>query len=111
MTPLSGSKAAMTPLFSMYNCSCIVGAPDDCGLLLAFFHGLHGRQRLVLDGHRFNRLSQLVTVGMGQKQNRLFGVIHGLGGETRLIIQNQGDAILPWNIFGRYDDKIVPINA
>ena len=48
---------------------------------------------------------------MCQKQNRLFGVIHGFGGEARLVIQNQRDAILSWNIFRRYDDKFVPVDA
>src|SRR6266446_3621541 len=45
---------------------------------------------------------------MGQKQNRLFGMIHGLGGEAWLVVQDQGDAVFPWDVFGRYDYKIVP---
>ncbi len=45
---------------------------------------------------------------MGQKQDRFFGMIHGLGGEAWLVVQDQGDAVFPWDVFGRYDYKIFP---
>jgi len=59
-----------------------------------------GRQRLVLNGNRVHRFSELVTVGMSKKQNRLFRVIHRIGREARLIVQNQGDAVFPRDVFG-----------
>jgi hypothetical protein len=95
-------------LFNQEGLESIVAAPDDCGLLLAFFHGVHGGKRLVLDGNRVYCLAKLVTVCMGQKQNRFFGMIHGFGGEAGLVVQDQGDAVFPRNVFGRYEYKIVP---
>ncbi len=78
---------------------------------LALFYRVHGRERFVLDGNRLNSLSKLVTVRMRQKQNRLFGVIHGLGGQARLIVQNQSDAVFPRNVFGGDNNILVPGNG
>ena len=71
---------------------------------------MYGGKRFILDGNCFNRLSQLVAVGVCQEQNRFFGMIYGFGRQARLVIQNQCDAILPGDIFRRYDDKIVPVD-
>ncbi len=43
-------------LFNQVGLEGIVGAPDDCGLLLAVFDGVHGGERLVLDRNRVDRL-------------------------------------------------------
>jgi len=72
----------------------VVGAPDDYGLLLAFFHGVHGRERLVVDGHRSTAFRTCDGLH-GQKENRLFGVIHCIGSEAMLVFQDQSDAVLP----------------
>ena len=98
-------------LFNQVALEGVVGAPDDSGLPLAFFHGVHGRERLVLDRNRINGLTKHATVCMRQKQNRLFGMIHCFGGQARLVVQDQGDAVFPRNVFGCYQDKLVPRNA
>jgi len=48
---------------------------------------------------------------MRQQQYRLFGVIHRIGRQARLVIQDQRDAILARNVYGRYDDEFVPIHT
>src|SRR5882672_7309859 len=50
-------------------------------------------------------------VCMGQKENRLFGVIHCIGSEAMLVFQDQSDAVLPRNVSGGYQDKFPPCNA
>ncbi len=46
---------------------------------------------------------------MSQKQNRFFGMIHDFGGEARLVVLNQRDAVFAGNIFGGYDDEFDPV--
>ena len=48
---------------------------------------------------------------MGQEENRLFGMIHRIGGQARLVVQDQGDAISPRNVICCYEYKLVPRNA
>src|SRR5439155_1668194 len=61
--------------------------------------------------NRINGLTKHATVCMCQKQKRLFGMIHCFGGQARLVVQDQGDAVFPRNVFGCYQDKLVPRNA
>ena len=38
-------------------------------------------------------------------------MIHKLGGEARLVVQNQRDAVLSRNVLGGYDDIFIPVDA
>ncbi len=96
------------PLLNQIALEGVVGAPDDCGSLLAFFDRMNRVERLIFDRNGIDSLSKLVTVCMGQKKNRLFGVIDFLSGEARLIVQNQRDAVLPWNVFAKEIFLIIP---
>ena len=89
----------------------IVGAPDDRRFVLTLFDGMNCGQRPILDGNGFNRFSQLVAIGMGQKQNGFLVVIHGFGGEARLVVQNKRNAVLSRNVFGGDNNVFVPVNA
>ena len=86
----------------------VVAAPDDRGLLLAFCHSVHRRERLVLDGNRLDGLAKFVTICVGQEESRFFGMIDGLFCEARLVVEDQSDAIFPWNVFGCNCHKLFP---
>src|SRR6267143_6503327 len=98
-------------LFHQESFERVVSAPNDGGLLLALFQRMHRRQWLVFDGDGFDGLAKLVTVGVGQKQDGFFRVVHDFRGETGLVVEDQGDAILSGNISCGYDYKFVPENG
>ena len=98
-------------LFHEKSFESIVGAPNDGGFSFAVLDGVHRRQRLVLNGNGVHRFSELVTVWMSKKQNRLFRVIHRTGGEARLIVQNQGDTVFPRDVSRGNNNIFVPDNV
>ena len=86
----------------------VVRAPNNFRAALALFDREDARKRFVFDRHRLNRLGKNMAVGMGQQQNRLFGMIDELRGQTGLIVNDQRDAILARNIFRGDDYEFVP---
>ena len=52
-----------------------------------------------------------VPIRVGQQHNRLFGVIDAIGGQARLIVDDEGNAIDAGNVSGRDDGQFVPGNA
>ena len=54
-------------LFNQKSFEDVVSTPDDRGLLLAFCHGVHRRERFVLDGNRLDGLAKFVTIRVGQE--------------------------------------------
>jgi hypothetical protein len=48
---------------------------------------------------------------VSEQDDRLFGVIDEIGGEARLIIFEERDAIFAGDVFCGYDDKLVPWNC
>src|SRR6266478_8399609 len=65
----------------------------------------------VLDRNRLDGLAKFVTIRVGQEENRFFGMIDGLCGEARLVVEDQSDAIFPWNVFGCDCYKLFPRNT
>ena len=48
---------------------------------------------------------------MSQEKDGLFGMIDDIGGEARLIVFEERDAIFARDIFCGYDDELVPWNC
>jgi hypothetical protein len=69
------------------------------------------RQLLDVERHRAARLLEQVAVGVGEQQHRLLGVVDDAVGEAGLVLEDQGDAVLPRHVARVDDDDLLPRNA
>src|SRR6266481_1581433 len=88
---------------------CIVHPPNDLGTPFAFFNGKNGRQWFVFDRDAIHSLSQEMRIRMRQEQDRFLGMIDLSIRQARLIVSDQSDAILAWNILRRDHYKFAPL--
>ena len=95
-------------LFDQISLEDIVRAPDNFSAALAFFNRVYRGQSIVFNRYRFNRFSKKMAIGVCQQQNRFFRMIDKLTRQAGLIVFDQRDAVLPWNIFAGDNHKFVP---
>ncbi len=89
----------------------IVAAPDDFIFRERIFDREDAGEWFDFDVHGSASLFEQILVRMREEQNRLFGVIHSLGSEAGLVIDEQSDAVFPGNIFCLDDGELVPGDA
>ena len=102
--------AVHVAFFDQESLEDIVLAPDDVGFPFAFLDGMNRRQRGKLHCDAFHRAGQHVFIGMSQQNDRLLRMVHDAVGKTGLIVEDQGDAVLTGNVFGRGDNKLSPVD-
>ena len=57
------------------------------------------------------RLFEQVPIGVGEEDDRLFGMVDGLVGEVGLIVDDQRDDVRAGDVGGGDDDELVPGDA
>ena len=57
------------------------------------------------------RFFERVAVGVREKHDRLFGMVDAIGGQARLVVDDERDAIDAGNVSGGDDDEVGPGDA
>src|SRR5581483_2568019 len=88
----------------------VVVAPNDFVLSKRILRRENRGLLFVINSHVTTRFFEQVLVVMSQQHDRLLRVIDESVGEIRLVIEDQRDAILAWNIFRGDDREFIPGN-